>query len=131
MSKVSIKEKVFTANYIANGMNGTKAVQDIKPAMSNAVAGVTATRLLKKASIQQSIEKVMQENGLNNDLVIQAHKENIIQKKHLPSRNQAIDMYYKIQGAYKENANAHLHLHTSPEDISKRIKELEQELGTE
>ena len=126
--KEKIRNKIFTTKYIENGMNGTKTIQDINPAMSSKVAGVTATRLLGKASIQASIEKVMEENGLSNDLVINAHKENIIQKKHLPSRNQAIEMYYKIKGAYKDNASSHLHIHTSPDEITKRIKELESEL---
>ena len=122
-----VKEKLRAKAYIRHGMNGTKMIQAERPNISYKAATVEATRLLAKPSFQRTLLEEMEKQGLNNDVVVQAHRENIMQRDHLPSRNAALDMFYKIQGAYKETSTI-LNIHTTPDAVQSRLKELEREV---
>ena len=59
--KLSHTEESFIAEYIANGFNGTQAYLKVKPKVKEAVAAASATRFLKKVSVQNAIEDHLKE----------------------------------------------------------------------
>lgn len=58
----------FACEYVANGGNGTKAVQKHKPGMGDNTAHVAASRLLRNATVQRLIESKLRSAAKLADL---------------------------------------------------------------
>ena len=126
-----VKTRILAQEYLSNGLNATKAVKKYKPNLSNKVAGITASRMLDNDRFKNSLQEVMEEQGITDDLLLKEHKKVIIQSKHLPSKNTAIDMAYKLKGSYapdkKQVSNLNININDS-EQVLKRLKDLRDEL---
>ena len=67
----------------------------------------TATQIgkenLRKPQISKYIDKVLADAGYTDKRVKLKHFENMMQSKSISASNQAIDMYYKAGGKYKDD----------------------------
>src|SRR3990167_7715086 len=90
-----------------------------------------ASENLTKPYLKEALEQAMEEQGITDDLLLKEHKKVIIQSKHLPSKNTAIDMAYKLKGSYapdkKQVSNLNININDS-EQVLKRLKDLRDEL---
>src|SRR3990167_4516113 len=93
-----------------------------------------ASENLTKPYLKEALEQAMEEQGITDDLLLKEHKKVIIQSKHLPSKNTAIDMAYKLKGSYapdkKQVSNLNININDS-EQVLKRLRDLKDELKEE
>ena len=123
------KAKILAKEYINNDFNATETIKKIEPNIKNKTAGVKASRMLESVVFQKSLAEVMEEQGINNEIILREHKKVLVQDKHLPSKNTAIDMFYKLQGSYAPEKKLTLNINTNdPEAINKRIADIKEEL---
>ena len=71
---MTIKQELFIQKYLENGMNATKAYQDIYPGVSDLVAASCALKLLRKADIKVVIdeykEKLAKKSGITKERLV-------------------------------------------------------------
>ena len=81
---------------------------------------------------EEGVRKIMVDYGLSEDEIIREHKKIIMQDRNLPAKNTAIDMAYKLTGAYaptkSESKHLNIHAEMSPSEIDIRLKEIDKEL---
>ena len=128
MTKLELKAKRFAPKYIANNMNGTKTVEELQPEMSHHVAKSRATEMLSNPVYQREIVNVMEEKGLDDTVVTESHKRNLIQAHSYSASNQAIDIYHKVKGNYAPERHESVSLHLSGKELVDAIKALQSEL---
>lgn len=96
------KEAKFTREYVKT-LNGTKsalAVYDVKgtPAQRAKTASVISAENLSKPRVKSEIERLMRENDVDINDVVSIHKRNMLQEKHLPTSQKAVDTFYTLLG---------------------------------
>ena len=124
-----VKAKILAKEYINTGFNATKTIENLEPNKTKEVARNKGSRMLSSATFNKSLEEVLEEQGINDELVEIEHKKIIVQDKHLPSKNTAIDMYHKIKGNYAPEKKAILNINIQdPQAIKKRIADIEEEI---
>lgn len=129
ISKVSAK--ILAKEYLSNGLNATKTIKKFKPKYNNGTAKVAGSRMLSSDNFRKGITEVMEEQGITDDYLLKEHNKVIKQDKHLPSKNTAIDMAYKLRGDYapekREIKSLNIN-YNDTEQVKKRLKDLEDEL---
>ena len=126
-----VKTKILAEEYLRNGLNATQAVKKFRPAYNNNVAKVAASRMLASDNFKESIQEVMEEQGITDKMLLREHTKVIKQDKHLPSKNGAIDMAYKLKGSYAPIKSESKTLSININDIKQveeRTKQLLDEL---
>ncbi len=108
-TKLSLKQKRFCQYYIETHGNGTEAVlkagYDIN--MKNGspdrnIAKSIASENLTKPDILAHINDLLDKAGMCDENVAIQHLFLINQHQDLGVKTRAIDMYYKLKGAYKQ-----------------------------
>lgn len=59
---MTTKQKLFCEEYLSNGFNGTKAYLEVFDTESEKVAGINASKLLKKVEIREYIQELIKEH---------------------------------------------------------------------
>lgn len=131
-TKPTFKQKRFVEEYIKNNGNGRQAALKVYNAKDNHSATCIAQENLTKPVIISEIERVMEENGLNNELIIKKHKQLVMSNDLNHSKN-GIDMYYKIKGAYQStnqssSSQYNYFFMLSNEERKQKIQELSSKL---
>lgn len=127
LRKIDLRAKQFARQYIKNDFNGTKTVLEMYNTTDKKTAGVIAVENLAKPSFQKAIIEEMEKRGLNDEMVLKELEYNIKQYKHLPSKNTAMDMYFKLKGDYAPEKKLSVNVDIPP-DIDKEIENIIQEL---
>ena len=101
----TVKEKAFAKEY-ARTLNGTEsalAVYDIKgdksvDAQGYKTASAIATENLAKPRVRAEIEMLLNENNIEVSEVFNIHRRNMLQDKHLPTSQKAVDSFHEMLG---------------------------------
>lgn len=91
-------EQAFPAKYIEKGFNATQAYKALKPHATYSTANVEGTKTLAKPSVQNKIAELMNETGLTLQGAMKIHKRNMLQIKHLPTSQKAVETAYELHG---------------------------------
>ena len=128
--RLSLKQKIFVKETVRT-LNPTEAARIAYNAKKDQTSRVIASENLAKPYLREAIEERLEEAGITDDLLFSEHKKVIIQSKHLPSKNGAIDMAYKLKGSYapdkKQVSNLNININDT-EQVLKRLKDLKDEL---
>ena len=128
--RLSYKQKAFIKEAVKT-LNPTEAIVRSYDVKNRVVAKSMASENLAKPYLKEALEQAMEEQGITDDLLLKEHKKVIIQSKHLPSKNTAIDMAYKLKGSYapdkKQVSNLNININDS-EQVLKRLRDLKDEL---
>jgi len=133
--KLTLKEKKFV-RLTAETLNPSEAVRrtynigskggvNDKLHKENVIRQI-ANENLTKPAIRKSLQEVLEDNGVNNDLITRITTRNLKQNKNLPASNQVLDMLHKIKGNYTPERR--ININVTPDNINNRLQELEDEL---
>src|SRR3990167_8014157 len=110
----AIIEREFPKQYIAHGLNGTRAYKALKDRqdkpVSLKVAGVMATRLLEKDSVQRGIAEIMSGNGMDIESIQAIHRRNMRQATHLPTSQKAVETAYSLHGLLRNDTQGNTNI---------------------
>lgn len=128
--KMRIKGLAFAREYVKSGFNGTKAVKALYNPKNEHTANSMATEVLRKPVVQNAILQEMEKQGMTNEYLISHHKSVVAQSEHLPSKNSAIDMAYKLKGVYApdKQLNVNIDVPTDEKGIDIALQEILKEL---
>lgn len=101
----ALLEQRFPLEYIAQGMNATRAYKALKPHVINTTANVEGTKTLAKPSVQQALQELLQENNLTVGETMKIHRRNLLQKKNLHVSQTAVQDVYKLSGLLNNRDN--------------------------
>lgn len=133
--KLKMKAEMFAKLYVANGFNGVKAVKELynvgsRGGNANEIAKQIASQNLQKPVFREAIRREMEKQELNEQTAIRIHKRNLEQDENLSASNNALDMFYKLTGAYAPETSANLNVNVDlsriDEEIENTIKELKE-----
>ena len=127
--KLTIKQERFVKKTVET-LNPAEAARQVYDVATTETARAIASQNLTKLNIREALLREFEKKDLNNDLVSDKHKENIVQGKNLPARNTALDMFYKITGAYapEERRETRLNININDlEAVEARIGQLNDE----
>lgn len=96
-------EKAFPFKYIEHGMNGTKALQALRPHIKATTARAEAPLILAKPSVQAALQELLNENKLSLGETMKIHRRNMIQDEDLSTSQRAVQDVYKISGLMNNN----------------------------
>ena len=96
---------LFPKAYVAHGGNGAAAYRSIRPNVTAKTATVEGSLTLAKPSVQQRIQELLQAQGLTVELAMSTHKRNMVQNKHLPTSQKAVETVYQLAGMLKHGDN--------------------------
>ena len=95
--KLTPKEKKFSKEY-AKTLNGTQAVLASYDTKSTNVASAMAVENLAKPRIREEIARLLSDNDIELSEVLSIHKRNMVQGKHLPTSQKAVNDVYELLG---------------------------------
>ena len=96
-----ILEKAFPKAYIESGLNATQAYKKIKTKATYNTARVEGPKTLAIPAIRKEIETLLAENDLSVELALKTHRRNMLQDKHLPTSQKAVEDIYHLTGMLK------------------------------
>lgn len=106
-------QKLFVEEYLSNNTNGTNAaisagykIKKKNGVPSRTVASAIAAENLSKPSIYAYKTIKLKESGFNDKNVGKQHLFLVNQNSDLMNKRAAIDMYYKLTGAYAPEAKS-------------------------
>jgi len=100
---LSYQERIFARSYVKNKGIKAKAAKDAYNTTSNNSAAVMGNRVFKKLKVQCEIIRVMQEQGLTDDFMLQELAKVAKQDGDITNKLRALDMGLKVRGAYDKN----------------------------
>lgn len=115
---------------IKNGGTLTEAGVRIWPKQKAEVARVSMSQDLQKPNVQRTILQVMREQGMTDEFLVREHNKVITQDEQLGAKNVALDMAYKLKGAYApdRNINVNIDIPADEKGINDAILALQKEL---
>lgn len=132
MNELKIKQAVKM--FIKNGMNGTATIRELEPELNTPArkhyAQVKAVRMMHNVKFKQSLMELMEEKGLNKEIITKIHLRNLKQKKNISASNEAINIFHKLEGNFapekQEKRNINISLDSS--EVLKRLNEVQEEI---
>lgn len=91
------KMKKFAKKY-AETQNGVKSALESYETDDPKVASQIAMDNLAKPIVRREILEIMMRSGIEIDDVVEIHKRNMNQDKHLPTSQKAVDSFYSLLG---------------------------------
>ena len=128
--RLTIKQERFIKKTVET-LNPAEAVRQVYNVANDNSARQLASENLTKPNIREALLREFEKKELNNDLVSDKHKENIVQNKNLPARITAREMYYKITGAFAPERQERVSLNINLDDprvVEDRVNQLQDEL---
>ena len=113
--RLTIKQERFVKKTVET-LNPAEAARQVYDAAKDKTFREIASENLAKPNIREALLREFEKKELNNDLVSDKHKENIVQNKNLPARNTALEMYYKITGAFAPERQERVSLNINLDD---------------
>ena len=98
-TKLTYKQEAFSRAYIKNKMNGVKTAKEVYNPTTYGSAHAIASENIQKPAVKKRIDELLNEI-LPEDKALSILNRNITQEKNIPASNQALDMAFKIKGAY-------------------------------
>ena len=98
------KQKLFAREY-AKTLNGTQSALKAYNTTNPKSASVMAVDTLAIPSVRKEIETLLRKNNIEVSEVFSIHRRNMLQDKHLPTSQKAVDSFHEMLGL-KEQARA-------------------------
>jgi len=95
--KLTEKQKAFAKEYVKT-KNGTQSILSAGYRTSKKGASALAVENLAKPSIREEIAKLLADSGIEMATVLDIHRRNLVQDKHLPTSQKAVNDYYELVG---------------------------------
>ena len=96
-TKLSAKERAFAEEF-AKTRNGTQSALKVYDTTDYNTAGVIAHENLNKPKIRTEILALLKGNNIELEEILTIHKRNLLQDKHLPTSQKAVEDFYQILG---------------------------------
>jgi len=101
------QQKLFVEHYLINNTNGTEAViaagykvKNSRGFVDRKLASAISTENLSKPVICAYITVKLDEYGFNDDNIEKQHLFLVNQNSNLPTKQRAIDSFYKLKGKF-------------------------------
>ena len=99
---LTIKQRRFVRAIVEHG-NGTRAVREAKygrpdKALTLGTAGIIAHENLQKPNVKSAIERALSDADITTDIVLATHRRNMLQRKHLPTSQRAVETAEEMLG---------------------------------
>lgn len=99
------KQKAFAREY-AKTLNGTQSALKVYKVKGNKAVNANgyhtahqiAVENLQKPAVRQEIEMLMRANNIEVSEVFNIHRRNMLQDKHLPTSQKAVDSFHEMLG---------------------------------
>ena len=135
LRKLTLRQSAFIDHTIET-LNPTEAVRrtynlgSLGGKDTENTARMIASDNLTKPNIIQELKERMEKRGLTLDKITQVHKRNAVQSENLPASNTAVDMYYKIHGAYAPEKKMNVNIDLTGDDtaLEAEIKAIRERL---
>lgn len=98
-------ERQFPLEYIANGLNGTRAYKAIKVNATEQTARVEASRLLAKPNIQKTILELLPSDEVESRVIKQALSTKPRKEMSWGEKHRYLETSLKLKGYLKDNSN--------------------------
>lgn len=127
---LTMKQDRFITETIRTA-NPTEAVSLVYDVKDRLVARSIASENLTKPDIQNELRQRMIANGVNADHLIRTQKRTLDQTDNLPASNTALDMFYKILGAYAPEKKLTVNVDLTADDnaLQDEIKAIQERLA--
>ena len=122
-----MKQEAFSRAYVKSKFNGTKAAKETYNPINDNSAALIASENIRKPQVKQRINELL-DQIIPEDKALNILNRNLTQDKNIPASNQALDMHFKLKGAYAPEKKINLNANLTPEQIESRLKELDNEL---
>jgi len=108
--------KRFAKEYVRNGFNGTQAVKEVWPRISEPAMRVKASRLITKDNVVSEVLRNLPSlDSLADDLELA--KQLTLKKGDFPNHLRALEDQVKMHGGFKENKEVtHKHHLMKPQE---------------
>ena len=129
--KLALKAQKWGRLYVKNNFNGTKTTLQTYDTKNPNTAAAIASENLRKPNIREVILEELEKQGMTQDTTAKIHKRNITQAKNISASNVALDMKYRLEGAYapEERTTRTITMNlNSPEDIEKALQILKEQM---
>lgn len=129
LKPLTLKQKKFV-EVTAKTLNATEGARQAynlggKGGTSNETTVRTiASENLTKPNIAEAIETLLKEDKTSVEMI---HKRNMAQNNSIPASNQAVEMYYKLNGSYAPERSVNLNINL--DNVDEHIKDLTNELN--
>lgn len=133
---MTLKEKKFV-KITAQTLNPAQAVRETYQLGSKGgsktkkqkdkVISAIAKENLGKPRIKKALLEVMEDKGIDNDLISTITKRNLKQKGNYPASNQVLDMLHKLKGSYAPEKRVNINI--NPDNIDNLLKAQQDELN--
>ena len=100
-TNASLLEEAFPLEYLRNGLNATKAYKAIKKTSTDITARTEGSRVLAKPNVRERINDLMAQAELTVEEAMRVHRRNMLQEKHLPTSQKAVETVYQLEGLIK------------------------------
>ena len=126
------KAKIIAPRYIKSGFNMSEVMRQLHPELAapdkKTHLRVKATRALASVNVKREISELMDEKGITDELLLSEHKKVLTQNKHLPSKNTALDMAYKLKGSYSptKSESKSINIDISTKELLQELKQLDE-----
>lgn len=122
--KLTMKEEMFCRKYVELMGNGTQAAIEAKyNCRSNEAFRFQASENLTKPHILERVREILDDQGLNNEIVDAETSFIVKQHKDYNAKTRGIDIYNKIKGRYAPTEHKFKFEKLSDEELEKEIAE--------
>ena len=107
-------------------LNPTEAARRVYKVKNSSVAKVIAHENLTKPYLQEALGERLRGLGLDDERIAAIHRRNLEQSENISASNTALDMLYKLSGAYAPEKRANLNVSlnaVSAAELDDRIRE--------
>lgn len=139
MRKLSLKQKRFVKEYIANGGNGTQAALKVYDTKSDDVAQTIASENISKPIIKQSIDEIANSQGLTPSVILSKFSDissKTVEKWSGDTVLKATVEMARILGMYPSTKHSKLNINVKGNikdlnftEVKKELKVIDSELG--
>lgn len=91
------KEKAFAKEYVKSN-NGTQSVLKVYNTDNPNSASTIANENLLKPKVREEIARLLEEHGMDLSTVLNIHKRNMLQDKHVATSQKAVNDAYELLG---------------------------------
>ncbi len=98
------KRKTFAKAY-ARTKNATESAMVAYETTTRNVAGSIGSDLLRNPQVQSLIQKLLDKEDMHLSEVVRIHKRNMMQEKHLPTSQKAVETAYELHGVLNTKTN--------------------------
>ena len=126
---MTLKQKAWVKEVVAT-RNLTEATRRVYNVKNVDVAKAMGSENFAKPYMNQAVTQELERAGITLPFIMQEHESVIKQNEHIPAKNTAIDMAYKLYGTYApdRSVNVNLNIPTDERGLQEAIDKLIGEL---